>query len=68
MSEAPKVENTAENLRELLTGLYVAVIGHIPQDGDPISPEAWDALATTVLDAGEGRPFTPLQLPWPPTR
>lgn len=66
-----KVPNEVESLRELLTDLYVAVLGYLPTDEfprplRPISSEAWDALMTTVLDAGEGRDFTPLELPWPP--
>jgi hypothetical protein len=66
MTTTPKVENTAENLRELLTGLYVAVIGHIPQGEAGVPLQVWDDLATTMLDAAEGRKFAPLPLPWPP--
>lgn len=66
-----KVPNTEANLRQLLTSIYVGVIGHLsPEDPSapihPIPDAAWDALATTVLDAAEGREFEPLELPWPP--
>lgn len=67
-----KVANTPDNLRQLLTNLYVAVLGHIPSDGMkietsvPVSDAALDALLTTVLDAAEGREFDELALPWPP--
>lgn len=65
-----KVANTETSLRDLLTSVYVAVIGYLPTDSGPTPlrtiPDAeWDALATTVLDAAEGREFEPLQLPWP---
>ncbi len=65
-----KVPNTERNLRDLLTSIYVAVLGYVPTGDDtqppPLSPQAWDELATTVLDAAEGREFEPLELPWPP--
>lgn len=68
-----KVSNTKANLRKLLTELYVAVLAHIPLEGEapdptiPVSATAWENLCDTVLDAGEGREFEPLVLPWPPT-
>lgn len=65
-----KVQNNEANLRKLLTDIYVAVLARIPaplcaDDIPPVPEEAWDALATTVLDAAEGRHFEPLRLPWP---
>jgi len=67
----PVIRNDARHLRHLLTDLYVAVLGYLPLEGDEhpierISADAWDAMMTTVLDAGEGRRFAPLGLPWPP--
>lgn len=63
---ATKVPNSPDTLRELLSGIYVAVLGHIPVGEGGITEDDWDALATTVLDASEGRSFEPLKLPWPP--
>lgn len=77
MPSTGKVENTEENLRDLLTSIYVAVIGYVPAKlkgmsrhpaPNYVDEAAWDSLATTVLDAAEGRAFTPLELPWPPTK
>ena len=61
------VANSVENLRHLLTGLYVGVLGHL-LDAPELQgrEEALDALLTSVLDAAEGRSFTPVPLPWPP--
>lgn len=53
-----KVTNTEENLRKLLTELYVAVLAHIPLEGEapdptiPVSATAWESLCDTVLGCG----------------
>lgn len=63
------VKNNTENLRRLLTDVYVAVTPYIATDSGSaaaISDKAWDSLATTLLNAGEGRPFEHLKMPWPP--
>lgn len=53
-------------LQELLTSLYVAVLGHLFDiDGGSMWPAAVDDVLDTVLAAGEGRSFEPLELPWP---
>lgn len=62
MTQPPKIENTVENLRELLLQLYVssALLGQ-----ERIAPEEEERLLDTVLAAGEGSPFVPLGLPFP---
>ena len=47
-----RVANTVENLRQLLTEIYVS--GAI-RPGLPDSE--WDRIHTAILDAAEGRPF-----------
>jgi len=63
MSPPPTVENEAEALRELLLAIYVSG-ALLPDRGDLPESEA-ARLLDTVLDAAEGRPFTPLGLPFP---
>lgn len=55
------VENTVENLRQLLLELYVgSVLWRVDlPDSEQVR------LLDTVLAAGEGRPFVPLGLPFP---
>lgn len=55
-------EQEIMRLRELLLAIYVAVLSHLP---DTIPDDQASVLFDTVLAAGEGRPFSPLPLPWP---
>lgn len=55
-----RLANTVENLRQLLTEIYVS--GSI-REGLPDGE--WDRIHTAILDAAEGRPFMPLGLPFP---
>jgi hypothetical protein len=63
MSE-PVTPNTVEALRELLLALYVSG-SLLPDAADDVPPEEAARLLDTVMAAAEGRPFTPLGLPFP---
>lgn len=61
-AERETVANTIGALRQLLIELYVSASLGGPQT---LLDAEHDRLLTTVLDAGEGRPFRPLGLPFP---
>lgn len=60
-----RVENTLDNLRTMLTGLYTSGAG----DGLMTwREEDRDLFLGMLLDAGEGRRFQPVPSPWPTER
>lgn len=60
-----RVENTLDNLRTMLTGLYTSGAG----DGMRTwRGEDRDLFLGMLLDAGEGRRFQPVPSPWPKER
>jgi hypothetical protein len=60
MSRADEQPNTPDRLRELLLQIYVS--GSIRDD---LPDGEYDRLMTAILDAGEGRPFVDVGLPFP---